>query len=396
MSNDASAGLALRHLKAEDLMTQARRIANLEDFGDPWFVDPLRALIEFVNLEANLITTDCASVEIIRGCLVDRLRLVDFLKKNPKVYDEKVDVGGIVVSMPRGGSTLTQRLLCASPQITAPYFWEMMMPFPPPGETPGVFAPRIAQAQAILDARSRDWPGSTAIHPMYAEAYDEESFLVTRSFLSVDFIFYFHLPGYIRWLRKQDQTKAFSELKIWLQFLQYQNPAHRGRKWVLKTAHYIWSGGLRQILRTFPDAVAFTTHRNLESVIPSCCSLQNTFIAGHTRNFDPKVLGREAIELYRDAFEDLIAVRSEPFASRFIDIQYKDLIDDPYTQYRRGLEKMGLSVGLEDERAGKRWIEESRRDAHSRHAYTPADYGITREEINGAFKFYTDLYVTAH
>jgi len=67
-------------------------------------MEPLQVLIDFVNREADLITTDCASVGIIRSCLVDRLRLVDFLKKNPKVYDEQVDVGGIVVSLPRGAA----------------------------------------------------------------------------------------------------------------------------------------------------------------------------------------------------------------------------------------------------------------------------------------------------
>jgi len=122
--------------------------------------------------------------------------------------------------------------------------------------------------------------GIDGIHPTYAEAYDEESYLITRSFLSVDYFFYFHLPNYMRWLRKQDQAKAFAELKLWLQYLQYQNPAHRGRKWVIKTAHYSWSGGLREILKTFPNAIAFTTHRNLENVIPSLCSLQSTFFVG--------------------------------------------------------------------------------------------------------------------
>jgi hypothetical protein len=395
MTDQSVGGIRSRPLKASELMGRAQKLADLEDFGDPWFLQPLEALIDFVNREANLITTECASVETIRGYLVDRLRLVEFLKRNPEVHREEVDVGGIVVSMPRGGSTLTQRLLCASPQVTAPYFWEMMTPFPLPGELPGNLAPRIAHTQAVLDARTRDWPGSTAIHPMYADAYDEESFLISRSFLSVDFIFYFHLPNYIRWLRTQDQTKAFSELRTWLQFLQYQNPSHRGRKWLLKTAHYIWSGGLRQILKAFPNAVAFTTHRDLERVIPSCCSLQSAFIAGHTRDFDPNVLGREAIELYRTALEDLIAVRSEQPADRFVDIQYKDLISSPLAQYRRGLEAMGLFVGPVDEQAGRKWIEESERDSHSQHAYRPEDYGVTREEINSAFRFYTDRYVVA-
>jgi hypothetical protein len=164
---------------------------------------------------------------------------------------------------------------------------------------------------------------------------------------------------------------------------------------LLKTAHYIWSGGLREILKIFPNSIAISTHRSLENVIPSCCSLQSVFFEGHTRDFDPKVLGSEVIELYRGALEDLIAVRAEQPAHRFVDMQYKDLISDPMAQYRRGLAAMGLTIGPEDEKAGQAWIEKSRRDGHSRHSYTPEDYGVTKAQINDAFRFYTDRYVPA-
>jgi hypothetical protein len=373
-------------------MTRACGIAGLTDFGDLWFVKPFETLVDFLNREANLITMECSSVDVVRGFLVDRLRLVEYLKKHPEVRDEKVNVGGIVVGMPRGGSTLTQRLFCSSPQITAPYFWELMIPFPLPGEKPGDPSRRIAQTEENLNIRSREWPGFTGIHPTYATAYDEESFLISRSFLSVDFIFYFHIPNYIRWLRKQDQGKAFSELKLWLQVLQHQMPSRRNQKWLLKTGHYIWSGGLRAILRTFPDATAFVTHRSLENVIPSCCSLQNVFFVRTTRHFDPKVLGPEVIQLYRDALFDLIEVRAEAGA-RFVDFQYEDLVRDPLKQYRCALTAMGLTPGPLDETACLKWIDESRRDTQSRHTYTPEDYGLTRAQITDAFNFYTDRFL---
>jgi len=100
------------------------------------------------------------------------------------------------------------------------------------------------------------------------------------------------------------------------------------------------------------------------------------------------------IDLYRWALEDLIAVRAEQ-PNRFVDFQYKDLLSDPLGQYLRGLKAMGLTITAEDEQAGKDWIEESRRDAHSRHTYTPEDFGVTRAQISEAFKFYTDLYLPA-
>jgi hypothetical protein len=79
------------------LLDQAVTAAGLADFGDPWFLQPLRQLIEFINAEGDLLEKDTPSVQVIRGCLVDRLRLVDFVKKNPQVRAENVEVAGIVI-----------------------------------------------------------------------------------------------------------------------------------------------------------------------------------------------------------------------------------------------------------------------------------------------------------
>ena len=380
-------------LPIDALLEDARRAADLDDFGDPWFMEPLGKLVAFVNAEAALISTHNPSVQVLVDYLMDRLRLVDYLKKNPGVRDEKVDVAGIIFGIPRGGSTMFQRLLCASPKVTSPYLWEMMATFPLPGEKPGDPSPRINQVQVILDERNRAWPDSTAIHPMYATAYDEESFLISRSFMSVDFIFYFHLPNYVTWLKTQDQTKAYEELNLWLQVIQYQDPSRRGKKWLLKSGHHMWCGGMPFAMKTFPRAAALMTHRSLENVIPSCCSLQGTFLEGHTRDFESRVLGRENVKLYREAIEDLFDVRKGPYGDRFADFQYKDLVSDPLNQYKRALEAMGIIVDKEDEKAALAWIKESKRDAHSRHAYSPEDFDLTQEQITDEFKFYTDHYL---
>jgi hypothetical protein len=388
-----TAPAASRHLRVDDLLDQATRTAGLKDFGDPWFLKPLAQLVEFINTEACLLSNDCPSVHVIRGNLVDRLRLVEFVKNNPKVCDENVDVAGIVIGLPRGGSTMLQRVLCSSPQLTAPYYWESMSPFPTAGEKAGDPTPRINLAQAILDNMDKVWPGSTDIHPMSATAYDEESYLISRSFLSVDYIFYFHLPSYVRWHLTQDQSKAYAELKLWLQVLQYQDPSRREKKWVLKSGHHLWCGGLRYLLKTFPNAKALMTHRSLEHVIPSVCSLQSVFIRSQTRDFDARVLGPEAIRLYKDAIEDLIQVRKEEPPERFVDLQYKDLVADPLAQFRRALAGMNIEMQPDDEPAVTHWIKASQGESHSRHRYSPEEFGVTRERILKDFEFYSDLYL---
>jgi hypothetical protein len=350
-------------------------------------------MVELVNTEAAIVSADAPGIGAIKGYLIDRLWRVQFVKQNPAVLKEDVRVAGIIVGMPRGGSTLLQRLLCSSPQITAARMWELMSPLPQPDETPGDPVSRINRAQAALDTWAKVWPGSTDIHPMQATSYDEESMFISRSFLSVDYIFFFHLPSWVGWHLTQDQSTAYAELKLWFQILQYQDPSRRKLKWILKTGHHLWCGGLRYLLRTFPDAKLLMTHRSLDRVIPSMCSLQASMLSGHTRDFDPKVLGPEAIRLYRDALMHFMQVREEQPADRFVDFQYKDLISDPIEEFRRGSRAMGLTVGAADEEAAVRWIQESRKEAQSRHSYTPEDFGLTAQEITMQFRFYTDQYL---
>ena len=103
---------------------------------------------------------------------------------------------------------------------------------------------------------------------------------------------------------------------------------------------------------------------------------------------DPDLEGLDGLGNERDCGEPAAA-------ARFVDFRYQDLIENPYREYCRALEAMGLSVGPADQLAARDWIEKSRRDAGSRHAYRPEDYGVTRAEIHEAFKFYTDRYMMA-
>jgi len=110
-------------IHAAALMDRARKMTGLTDFGDPWFVQPLEGLIGLINREGALESDDTRGVRVMVKCLADRLNLVDYVKRHPKVRDEKLAVAGIIFAHGRGGSTLTQRLLTASPQLTTAHWW---------------------------------------------------------------------------------------------------------------------------------------------------------------------------------------------------------------------------------------------------------------------------------
>jgi hypothetical protein len=388
MSTHSSARITV-----ESLMDRACKAAGLTDFGDPWFTAPLGRLAGFINEEAALPSADAPPVLGLIGNLADRLRLVDYLKRHPRVRNEELDVAGVIIGLPRGGSTLLQRLLTTSPQLTSTYWWEMMFPVPYPNEAPGYPAARMADGRKAADAIHAAWPELKSIHPLEPMGYDEEIILIDRSFLSLMYSFYFDIPSYAHWQTEQDHGKAYQELRLWLQLFQYNTPERRGRKWLLKSPHHLLSGALQTMMNTFPEAKVLMTHRAMENVIPSFCSNQSVTMRGSAGRFDPHRLGPQAVQMFSEALHNLIAVRQKAPPGRFIDVRYSNMMSDPLGEYRRALEQMGLRVGPEDESAAATWMSQNSRDTHPRHRYQATDYGTTEAEIAKAFKFYAQALV---
>ncbi len=63
----------------------------------------------------------------------------------------EVDVGVVIVGLPRTGSTMLQRLLAASPHATAIVWWETIFPLPRDNSGAADIAARKADAKALSD-----------------------------------------------------------------------------------------------------------------------------------------------------------------------------------------------------------------------------------------------------
>jgi hypothetical protein len=377
-----------RELRLSVLLDRARQSAGLSDFGDPWFLEPLSRVIEMINAEAGLHSDDEPPVRTIIDSLALRLRRVDYLKRHPRALEERVEVAGVIIGLPRGGSTLLQRLLSTSSQLNHAPWWELVHPLPLPDETAGDPAPRIALGKQAERWLYEAWPEMWAMHQVDALAPDEEIMLIDRTPFSLMFSHYFNLPSYMPWLRRQDQAKAYQELKSWFGILQYEKPARRGRRWLLKSPHHLLTGALRTMLECFPDAKAIMTHRTLENVLVSYCSLQRLTISKYSNCFDAKTLGGDAIDVFRNAIDNLIAVRKEYPAERFIDVQYRDTVSRPFEVYRDTLRAMQIEPTEADERAARDWMAANGREKHPPHHYKPEDFGVTRKDIAQAFADY--------
>jgi hypothetical protein len=346
-----------------------------------------------INAEAGLLSDDEPPVRTVIDSLALRLRRVDYLKRNPRALEEKVEVAGVIIGLPRGGSTLLQRLLSTSSQLNHAPWWELVHPLPLPEEAAGDPAQRIALGKQAEKWLYETWPEMWAMHQVDALGPDEEIMLIDRTPLSIMFSHYYNVPSYMPWLMRQDHSKAYEELKTWFKILQYEKPERRGRRWLLKSPHHLLSGGLRTMLETFPDAKAIMTHRTLESVLISYCSLQRLTISKYSNSLDPKKLGREAIGAFRGAIDNLIAVRKSYPRERFIDVQYRDTVSQPLDVYGDTMRAMRLEPSESDERAARDWMTKNGREKHPPHHYKADDYGVTREDIAREFADYHEQFV---
>jgi len=382
-------------LELSALLDQARQASGLEDFGDEWFMQPLAELVKMVNEEAGLKSVHEPPVQTMVKNLADRLQLVEFLKRNPEALEENIDVAGVIIGLGRGGSTLLQRLLSASPQINFTPWWEVVFPLPLPGEQRGDPTPRIELGTQTARHVNEVWPEMVAMHPVDALEADEEITLFDRTPLCMMYSFYFYVPSYMPWLRQQDQRMAYQELRTWLKVLQYQQPSRRNRRWLLKSGNHLYSGALRPLLDTFPEALAIMTHRNLQNVIVSYCSMQTVTIQKYSDTFDRRRLGHQAIEVFSAALRDLQAVRREYPVDRFLDVQYEDTVKKPMEVFRSCMRAMGFEASAADDEAAARWMASHGRDTHPAHRYFPEDYGITHDELAETFRFYHDAFLRA-
>lgn len=380
-------------LTVSSLLDGARSAAQLSDFGDTWFVEPLETLIDAINAEAHLTAPDAQPVQRIVGGLIDRLRKVDLLKRHPEIFDQKVEVAGAILGLPRTGSTMLHRLLGAGSQLTATRWWEAAFPLPMPDEIAGDPSPRIEAAKAAVEGFYAAWPDFRAIHPMDALAHDEEVILLDKTFVSTTYDSIMQIPSYGFAMPGMDKRRSYLELHEWLQILQWQRPEHRGRKWILKSPHHLL-GGLDGLLDVFPQCRIIMTHRAIEECLPSYCSMCASLTVGHTRDFEPDWLGNYWSRRFEQGLRTLMERRSRLPAEHFIDVRYRDLIADTIPETLRVLAALGLPANAADEEAMTAWLATNGRENRPPHHYTGTDFCLSENAMRARFAFYTDAFLT--
>lgn len=383
--------MAATQFRAEDLFAAARARAGLDDFGDLWFAEPMERFIAAANAEGALTPEGFAGqTEVIVKGLVSRLRMVNDIKRFPEILDEQVEVAGIILGLPRTGSTIFHRLLASAPGMTALRWFEAQNYAPFPDEEPGNPAGRRAYAQAMIDGWLQLAPELASIHPLDPEAPDEEILISGQMFVSTMVEAMTFCPSFAAWLNSYDQRQGHEDLKTILKYLQWQDPSRRGRKWILKSPSHL--PYTEVAAAAFPDAVLIMTHRDPLDVVPSYISMECALYKLNSVHSDAEVAGFWFPRLV-EWMDRFLAARARIGEDRFIDIDYREVAREPLAQATRVLTHMGIPVDSRIEAALAEFMAGNTREQRPVHAYSLDRFGLTETQIAEAFATYRARFI---
>jgi hypothetical protein len=386
----------LGRLDADRLIATARRQSGLNDFGDEAFREPLGRLVESIEREARLTATGRLITRTrLLGVLHNRLRAQALFARHPAIRREPVAAPVFIVGLQRTGTTMLQRLLAADPGMRALASWEALNPAPMARRPWHRRDPRIDRAVLAEKGLRYLAPDFFAIHPVEAEAPEEEVILLDYTFLSTVAEATLHVPTFAAWLETQDQTPAYRYLEAMLQLLQWQVP---GERWILKTPHHLeW---IDTLLAVFPDARIIQTHRDPVTTLASFCSMIAHGRGVFSDQLDPHEIGahwwRKTRRLVDRAMAARDGITSRGGGGAFLDVSYYDLMADPMTQVQRIYDFIGRPL----DKAVRAGMEASRRTnrqhKHGEHRYRLEDFGLERDRVEAGFAAYRERHAIVH
>jgi hypothetical protein len=344
----------------------------------------LRVLIDSVEREANLtLLGRLITRGRLTGVLTNRLRIEQLLRKHPEIRERPIERPIVIAGLQRTGTTMLHRLIAADPRLRSLASWEALHPAPIARSAWEKQDPRFKLAKNAERGLAYIAPAFFAIHPVEADAPEEEVILLDYSFMSTVAEATFHVPSYASWLETQDQTPAYRYMKTLLQVLDWQRP---GKRWVLKTPHHLeW---IDTLLKVFPDATVVQTHRDPITTTASFCSMIAHGRGVFTDEVDPIEVGRHWARKVARLLQRGLEARDRNGGKAFVDVSYSALMKNPLPE----VEKIYAHAGLELDAAARTAMEDARRrntqHKYGKHEYRLEDFGLDAKTIAPTFDAY--------
>jgi hypothetical protein len=377
-------------LDSKQIINAAKNQTNLEYFGNPLFLEGFECLVQSINEEADLndIGMEAQQHRLI-GILVNLLRIENACIQHPEILTEEIKSPVVIVGLPRTGSTMTHRLLASDPRHTAMLWWEGRYPAMLDNEVRGHPIERMEMGKAEVEAVMQASPEALTIHPWDYKGADEEILLLEHTFFSTVPESFMRLPTYSKWVESQDHIHAYAQLKIMLQYLQWQNPGRDKKRWVLKSPHHL--GFIDKLLKIFPDSKVIQTHRDPLKTVPSFCSMCSNLFEPLTNSYDKNEIGHHWAHKLAKVLNHCMEV-SNFNQENFLNLEFKKMIKDPILEMEEVYKFIDEDFTDQAENAMNAWKEENKHEMGA-HQYSLEEFGLESSFIDSYFSEYINQYI---
>jgi hypothetical protein len=313
--------------------------------------------------------------------LATRMRVDDFVRRNPQVTKAPIVRPVFILGMPRSGTTMVSYLFDADPAVRSLLKWEAYNLTPP--AAPGALRsdPRCLAEKAKDEAIIKANPQGAAQHFEAGDGPTECVHLLAQDFKSLMFAVLSNTPSYHDWILFCDMTSAFVHRKRALQVLQSTNPG----RWVLKMPSDALF--IRTLFATFPDAKVIWTHRDPYAAFASSMSMR-----AHSRPLFNKDAG---VGYMRDRFPLQLALHvARPLEiarerqSDIYDLYYDDLVADPIAQIKKVYAWLGDPFSHAAEAGMQGWLRENPQGRFGQHRYSLSQWEFTKQDLEPYFSDY--------
>lgn len=380
-------------LVLDQLTDQARQATGLDDFGDRSWRDGAERLIADLNERATLneVGGMIAGSDVVEY-LTGRLRMVDWVKRNPSITEADIRPPIVVLGQPRTGTTILFDVLAQDPANRVPLTWEVDQPWPPPETATYESDPRIDEVDAKLANVDLLIPGFRAMHDMGARLGQECVRITAADFRSMIFATQYRVPEYQRWLlHEADMAPAYRYHRMFLQYLQ---SAHSADRWVIKSPAHLWSLGA--MFDEYPDALIVQTHRDPVRVVCSLASLVDLLRRLASDDVSISEIAAEWVDDIVLGLDRAIEARRDGTvpAGQAVDVLFQDFLRDPMAVVGTIYERLGIELTDVAEKAMRSFLAANPQEKHGGHRYSFADTGLDAEllrERTRAYQEYFDI-----
>jgi len=380
-------------LSVEQMMDQAARETSIYSFKDKDFLPALNTLVDSLNKEANLNELGNQLQQArLTELLKTRLKLEAFDDKFPEIQKEELSPPIVILSLPRTGTTMLQRLLASDRRFLSTLWYEVRFPVPELDwdlriETDS----RIPIAKAEVASLIKANPDLLSIHPLDAMAADEDLLLLETTFLSSVPGSQANIPTYNKFYENDDALAATRYHKKLLQFLQWQRRQCGmdvdAKPWLLKSpAHMYTVAAIRQV---YPGARFITSHRNPLACMPSISSFYYNQWVVYSDEVDPTICGEVTSHFFNAGLERAHLSSLEAPAS-FLDFEYEDLIRKQDKVLQQIYDFIGWDITPECRQGIANYRKNNPRNKRKPHGYNLEQFGLSAQGLKDSFSSYFD------